>query len=264
MRRDPVSPALYGERPGSAGFLLPGCSFGLTAGQRRANDRRAFASVPTVRGESRSTAAGQPAHGHRGTPASPRLGGAPAPGAGFVPRSGATTSMSEAQRVGQLFLVRHADERGDPRTVAQAIATYHFGSVLLNKTPAVGHNGWPATPRASSALATQAGTGGAPVLHRRANQEGRRGCSTCPGRASRRFRPQLSQGPAGHQHAAPARAEYWGRSARPGGRQPRPRTGHGRRPVARTSPDHNAPNPGSCGRSSTSHRPARAPPSSRA
>jgi beta-N-acetylhexosaminidase len=77
--------------------------------------------------------------------------------------------MTEAQRVGQLFLVG-MPTNAPTTTVAQAIATYHFGSVLLNKTSASLTT--LATDTAGiQALATQSGTGGARFFVA-ANQEG--------------------------------------------------------------------------------------------
>jgi beta-N-acetylhexosaminidase len=114
--------------------------------------------------------------------------------------------MSEAQRVGQLFLVGMPTNAATA-TVAQAIAAYHFGSVLLNKTPA-SVTTLAGDTTGIQALATRSGTGGARFFIA-ANQEGGQvqhlsgpGFSSIPS--------ALSQG----QLAASTlrgEAEYWGR-----------------------------------------------------
>src|SRR5580658_5343887 len=65
-------------------------------------------------------------------------------------------SMSEAQRVGQLFIVGIA---GDPNSViAPAVATYHFGSLLFASTNAAGVSALLAMSRAVQSLATARAT----------------------------------------------------------------------------------------------------------
>jgi beta-N-acetylhexosaminidase len=64
--------------------------------------------------------------------------------------------MSEAQRVGQLFLVGIA---GDPVSdVAQAVDTYHFGSLLFTGDSTAGTAGIADTTRAVQSLASSAAT----------------------------------------------------------------------------------------------------------
>jgi beta-N-acetylhexosaminidase len=114
--------------------------------------------------------------------------------------------MTEEQRVGQLFLVG-MPTNAPTATVASAIATYHFGSVLLNKTSA------PVTAlagdtRGIQALATQSGTGRAGFFIA-ANQEG--------GEVQHLSGPGFSAMPSalyqGQQAIDTLRgeAEYWGR-----------------------------------------------------
>ena len=76
--------------------------------------------------------------------------------------------MTEAQRVGQLFLVGIA---GDPAgEIAEAVATYHFGSLLFGAEKA-GVAGIRQVTSAIQALASSRATGGARFLIA-ANQEG--------------------------------------------------------------------------------------------
>ncbi len=77
--------------------------------------------------------------------------------------------MSEAQRVGQLFLVRIA---GAPAAdVAQAVRTYHFGSLLWQGTSTAGVAGDRQASQAIQALASSAATAGVRFFIA-ANQEG--------------------------------------------------------------------------------------------
>jgi len=77
--------------------------------------------------------------------------------------------MSEAQRVGQLFLVGIAG--GPAGEVAQAVRTYHFGSLLWEGTSTAGLAADRHASRAIQALATSAATAGVRFFIA-ANQEG--------------------------------------------------------------------------------------------
>ena len=77
--------------------------------------------------------------------------------------------MTEAQRVGQLFLVGIA---GDPVSdVAQAVAAYHFGSLLSAGNLTAGAAGLQQLTRGYQALASSRATGGVGFFIA-ANQEG--------------------------------------------------------------------------------------------
>jgi beta-N-acetylhexosaminidase len=79
--------------------------------------------------------------------------------------------MSEAQRVGQLFLVGIAG--GPAAEVAQAVGTYHFGSLLFQGTSKAGVAAYQQVTRAIQALATPAATARVRFFVA-ANQEGGR------------------------------------------------------------------------------------------
>jgi beta-N-acetylhexosaminidase len=81
-------------------------------------------------------------------------------------------AMSEAQRIGQLFMLGLTDDR---LTVAHraGIADYHFGSILFARRTAVGVSGVRSVADAVQALATDAATHGVPFFVA-ANQEGGR------------------------------------------------------------------------------------------
>ncbi len=76
--------------------------------------------------------------------------------------------MTEAQRVGQLFLVGIAQ---DPRSAAAAIAAYHFGSLLFGINSRAGVAQIGQTTRAIQSLASSRATGGVRFFIA-ANQEG--------------------------------------------------------------------------------------------
>ena len=79
-------------------------------------------------------------------------------------------SMSEAQRIGQLFMVGLTDDRLDA-SESDAIAAFHFGSVLFTKRTAVGVAAVRAVFDAVQAKATQSATHGV-AFFIAANQEG--------------------------------------------------------------------------------------------
>jgi beta-N-acetylhexosaminidase len=142
-----------------------GCSFGLTTGN--AAPAASVASVPASGAITFSTPGQQPTGGHAGTSPGAAPGGA-APGGGSCAQR-VYASMSEAQRVGQLFVVGMPTNAATA-TVAQAVAAYHFGSVLLNKTPA-SVTALAGDTAGIQALATRAGTGSVRFFVA-ANQEG--------------------------------------------------------------------------------------------
>jgi len=79
-------------------------------------------------------------------------------------------SMSEAQRIGQLFMVGLADDQLTA-TLRAAIGQYHFGSVLFTKKSSAGVSGILAVSNAVQAQATKSATDGVPFFVA-ANQEG--------------------------------------------------------------------------------------------
>ena len=79
-------------------------------------------------------------------------------------------SMSEAQRIGQLFMVGLADDQLTA-TLRAAIGQYHFGSVLFTKKSSAGVSGILGVSDAVQAQATQSATDGVPFFVA-ANQEG--------------------------------------------------------------------------------------------
>jgi beta-N-acetylhexosaminidase len=78
--------------------------------------------------------------------------------------------MTQAQRVGQLFLVGVSGDTAGPLTEA-ALRQYHFGSLLLGSNTAAGVAGVGAATTVMQSLATDANTGGARFFIA-ANQEG--------------------------------------------------------------------------------------------
>ena len=137
-----------------------GCSFGLGTGNA-ATPSASVASVP-------ASSIVMPSAGTTRPPAT----SAPASGTAPAPTSCAQrvfTSMTEAQRVGQLFLVGVVPDAASPG-VAAAIDTYHFGSVLLTATSA-SVSAVAGGTAGIQALATQSATAGVRFLVA-ANQEG--------------------------------------------------------------------------------------------
>ena len=96
------------------------------------------------------------------------------PGGGFAPQAVSScparvfSRMTEAQRVGQLFLVGIA---GDPGSAAGTIAAYHFGSLLFGINSRAGVAQIGQTTRAIQSLASSRATGGVRFFIA-ANQEG--------------------------------------------------------------------------------------------
>ena len=78
--------------------------------------------------------------------------------------------MTQAQRVGQLFLVGVSGDTAGPLTEA-ALRQYHFGSLLLGSNTAAGVAGVGAATTVMQSLASDANTGGARFFIA-ANQEG--------------------------------------------------------------------------------------------
>ena len=140
-----------------------GCSFGLGTGSA-ATPSASMASVPAS--SIVVTPEGAPAPG---TPAAPSASGTAPAGAPASCAQRVFTSMTEAQRVGQLFLVGVPPDAASPG-VASAIDTYHFGSVLLTATSA-SVSAVASGTAGIQALATQSATGKVRFLVA-ANQEG--------------------------------------------------------------------------------------------
>lgn len=138
------------------------------------------------------------------------------PGGGVAPQAVSScparvfSRMTEAQRVGQLFLVGIA---GDPGSAAGAIATYHFGSLLfgLDKAGVAGIRG---TTRAIQSLASSRATSRVRFFIA-ANQEGGE-VQALRGPGFSPIPPALAQGelspPALEEEAA-----SWGRELRAAG-----------------------------------------------
>jgi beta-N-acetylhexosaminidase len=136
-----------------------GCSFGLGAGAAGTPSASVAAAPPsgvTV------APAGPPA----GKPASTQSSAAADPAS--CPQR-VFNSMTEAQRVGQLFLVGVPSDAATAQVVA-AVDDYHFGSVLLTKTSA-SVSALAGDTAGIQALASKQATGGAKFLVA-ANQEG--------------------------------------------------------------------------------------------
>jgi beta-N-acetylhexosaminidase len=180
-----------------------GCSFGLTAGSA-APPAASVASPPSGAITFTGAQATAPSGGQAPSPS------ATGSQAGRSCPQRVYDSMTEAQRVGQLFLVA-MPSNAPTATVAQAIATYHFGSVLLNKTSAS------ITALASDAKGIQALAAGnrGVGFFVAANQEGGQvqhlsgpGFSVMPS--------ALSQGQLATSTLR-AEAEYWGRQLKSAG-----------------------------------------------
>lgn len=140
--------------------LCAGCSFGITAGS----------AAPPSAGVARTPAGGSAIS----IPVSASASGAgqPTPSASAPATSCAQrvyASMTEAQRVGQLFLVGIKPDVVTPYVTA-AIARYHFGSVLYAPS-ATGVAAIGQVSASIQALASTAATGGARFFIA-ANQEG--------------------------------------------------------------------------------------------
>ena len=134
-------------------------------------------------------------------------------------------NLTLAQRVGQLFVVGVDGNIAGPELTA-AEHTYHFGSLLLNKTGA-GTAALAAQTAAMQELAPS-GTGGVRFFIA-ANQEGGQIQQlTGPGFAT--MPSALVQGTWAPSTLRTAATRLGDRPARRG-RQPRPRAGHGRGPA---------------------------------
>jgi beta-N-acetylhexosaminidase len=179
-----------------------GCSFGLAEGSA-APPTASIAAAPAS-GAITFTAPGQQPTATGGH-ATPSPGGATASGSGSCPQR-VYNSMTEAQRVGQLFLVGMPTNAATA-TVAQAIASYHFGSVLLNKTSASAST-LASDTAGVQALATQAGTRSVRFFVA-ANQEGGE-VQHLSGPGFSAIPSAVSQGQLGTSTLR-GEAEYWGR-----------------------------------------------------
>lgn len=110
-----------------------------------------------------------PSAGAPAAPSSPRASPGPAAGAGSCVAS-TVAGMSEAQRVGQLFLVGMAQDYAGPVTAA-ALEKYHFGSLLFGENTAEGVAAAAAATSRIQSLATSSTTHGVRFFIA-ANQEG--------------------------------------------------------------------------------------------
>jgi beta-N-acetylhexosaminidase len=120
--------------------------------------------------------------------------------------------MSEAQRVGQLFLVGIA---GAPAgEVAQAVGTYHFGSLLFEGTSTAGVTADRQVARAIQALASQAATARVRFFIA-ANQEGGQ-VQELQGPGFSEIPPALAQGQLSAAELQ-RQAAAWGRELRSAG-----------------------------------------------
>lgn len=129
-------------------------------------DSRADSTQSVSRGAARQPG-GQPAGSGAAAP------GAPAPALPDAARSCAgrvLSHLTEAQRVGQLFLVGMSSDSAGTATAA-AERRYHFGSVLFASDTSEGVRATAATASYVQSLATPAATGGVRFLVA-ANQEG--------------------------------------------------------------------------------------------
>ena len=138
-----------------------GCSFGLGTGNA-ATPSASVASVPPA-----SLAISPPPASAQPSASSPAAAASPSAPASCVQR--VFGAMTEAQRVGQLFLVGVQSNAATSDVVA-VVDQYHFGSVLLAKTSA-SVSSLVSGARGIQALATQQATGGVRFLVA-ANQEG--------------------------------------------------------------------------------------------
>ena len=176
-----------------------GCGFGLTTGSAATPATAGAASGPVTL----SAPAQAPPPSARAS-----TGRGAQPGESCPRR--VYDSMTEAQRVGQLFLVS-MPSNAPTAAVAQAIGSYHFGSVLLSRTAA------PLATLASDTAGTQAlaGKNAGVRFFIAANQEGGQVQHLYgPGFAA--MPPALSQGsvPAGTLRGE---AVYWGRQLKAAG-----------------------------------------------
>lgn len=121
--------------------------------------------------------------------------------------------MSELQRIGQLFMVGLPNDRVDA-TLRQAIAQYHFGSVLFTRRMTDGVDAVRAVSNVVQRQATTAATHGVPFLIA-ANQEGGR-IQALSGRGFDTIPSALEQGALSPQQLT-SLAARWGAQLRAAG-----------------------------------------------
>ncbi len=146
------------------------------------------------------TASASPATARPGLPTEP-------PSAADVCAAHTLASLTESQRIGQLFMVGlHQDHVG--AALRDAIASFHFGSVAFTRQTAAGVDAVRATTDEVQALATETATGRVGFLVA-ANQEGGR-IQALSGPGFDRIHSALAQG-----RLTPAKleskADRWGR-----------------------------------------------------
>jgi beta-N-acetylhexosaminidase len=144
--------------------LLSGCLFAAAAPSPTATATASPTLAPTDSPTPTPSPTATPAPTPTPVPATPT----PTPQLSCVNRTFA--SLTESQRIGQLFMVGLVDDDLDPGA-APAIAQYHFGSVAYTRRTTRGQAADLAVARAIQALATVPNTGGVRFIIA-ANQEG--------------------------------------------------------------------------------------------
>jgi beta-N-acetylhexosaminidase len=156
------------------GVILAGCVAGAAAGtppasvgQPSATPTGTASPTPDPTPSPPTPSPATPSHSAKpSATARPTRAATPAPTCALQ----TLASMTEAQRIGQLFMVGLADDRLSA-TLRDAIATYHFGSVLFTKKTTAGVTVLRAVSNAVQATATESATHGVPFFIA-ANQEG--------------------------------------------------------------------------------------------
>ena len=155
-RRRTAIPAAAGAAALAVALAAAGCGAAPAGQDRGTTSPSRPASRPAVAGPASPVRPATPA-----TPASPASPSCPA---------AVYSRMTEAQRVGQLFLVGLATDQLDPATAA-TIRSDHFGSVLFGTTSYAGLTGTRAVTNAVQSLASAQATAGVRFFVA-ANQEG--------------------------------------------------------------------------------------------
>ena len=203
-RRLTGTPATAGAAALAVALAAAGC------GAAPAGQDRAHATSPS-QAASRPTAAGPASPVRPASPASPSC-----PAAVYG-------RMTEAQRIGQLFLVGLATDQLDPATAA-TIRSDHFGSVLFGTTSYAGLTGTRAVANAVQSLASAQATAGVRFFVAANQRAG--GFSSC-GRRIRGHTQRAGSGTGRAQRAA-AGGRRLGAAAAAGQRRPRSGPGDGR------------------------------------
>jgi beta-N-acetylhexosaminidase len=164
MRTTPSTPGLTALAIGLA-LVLAACATTSPTPSQAALATPSPTGEPTV--EPSASPSPSPAAAPTPKP-SPRPTSSPPATASCVDRT--IDGMTEAQRIGQLFVVGLAKDRLDATTAA-AIGTWHFGSVTFTTQTSAGMTAIRALTRSVEALATRAATARVGFLVA-ANQEG--------------------------------------------------------------------------------------------